>query len=270
MKYHFCRVALVLLQIIFAEALSSEDVIERHKRTLLLTTDSATGILAAIAIPVDKQKPAGVDIFCSYNFEMNYGMTQLASDWTDPFKRFRVEQTENGLADSGAGGGERRKRQSLGFRQTDGITRRRMYHVIEEQLWASGYDGRKCLLRAVCEASSVGLHKHNGVLGDLIQLILRKGYNGRSCLLRTICEAAEAKFSHSSGVLGELLHILFTPSTTDESTAEELDPNHEEYKRAETLAYRNSPRRRFAGSSVCSDMYAECPFSLLDLFSGIL
>lgn len=59
----------------------------REKRHLLLTEDSATGILAAIAIPLEKEKPHGVDIFCSYNFEMNYGMTTEASDWTDPWKR---------------------------------------------------------------------------------------------------------------------------------------------------------------------------------------
>lgn len=101
-----------------------------------------------------------------------------------------------------------------------------------------------------------------------------KGFNGRSCLLRTICEAAEAKFSHSSGIIGELLHILLTPSTTPEEPApegkEDIHVPHEEYKRAELVASRSSPRTRFAGSSVCSDMYAECPFSLLDLFSGIL
>ncbi|XP_001661761.2 uncharacterized protein LOC5575033 [Aedes aegypti] len=94
----------------------------------------------------------------------------------------------------------------------------------------------------------------------------QKGYNGRSCLLRTICEAAEVKFSHSSGIIGELLHILLTPSTTQEATTHHHD---EEYRRAELVASRSSPRTRLGGS-VCSDMYAECPFSLLDLFSGTL
>nr|XP_029729652.1 uncharacterized protein LOC109425560 [Aedes albopictus] len=154
-------------------SLTSEDIVERHKRTLLLTEDAATGILAAIAIPLVKEKPSGVDIFCSYNFEANYGMTEEASDWTDPFKEFRVAETQNGLLDAaGAEGGERRKRQSLAFRPSDGVTRRRLYHVIEQQLWVAGYDGRKCLLRAICEASRIGFQDHNGVLGDLVQIIL--------------------------------------------------------------------------------------------------
>ncbi|XP_058817543.1 uncharacterized protein LOC131680848 [Topomyia yanbarensis] len=91
-----------------------------------------------------------------------------------------------------------------------------------------------------------------------------KGFSGRSCLLRTICEAAEAKFTHSSGILGELLHILFTPSTTNEPI--EDNELHNEYRNAETLAQQTSPRY---GRSICSDMYRECPLSLLDMFTGV-
>ncbi|KAL9696782.1 hypothetical protein quinque_016361 [Culex quinquefasciatus] len=89
----------------------------------------------------------------------------------------------------------------------------------------------------------------------------QKGHNGRSCLLRTICEAAEARFSHVSGIFGELLHILFTPSSTVDH-----HPN-EDYTWAETLPAQYSPRQ--PGGSICSDMFAECPFSLLGLFTGI-
>ncbi|XP_019541051.2 uncharacterized protein LOC109411879 [Aedes albopictus] len=166
-------IVLIIGPLTIEGSLSGGDILERHKRTLLLTEDAATGILAAIAIPLVKEKPSGVDIFCSYNFEANYGMTEEASDWTDPFKRFRVAENQNGLLDAAGGeGGERRKRQSLAFRPSDGVTRRRLYHVIEQQLWVAGYDGRKCLLRAICEASRIGFQDHNGVLGDLIQIIL--------------------------------------------------------------------------------------------------
>ncbi|XP_053691003.1 uncharacterized protein LOC128739534 [Sabethes cyaneus] len=93
-----------------------------------------------------------------------------------------------------------------------------------------------------------------------------KGFNGRQCLLRSICESAEAKFTHSSGILGELLHILLTPSTSDEN-AEEADTPAEEYKNAERLPQRTSPR---LSKSVCSDMFKECPISWLNLFSGVI
>lgn len=36
------------------------------------------------------------------------------------------------------------------------------------------------------------------------------GYPGRSCLLRSICETAEAPFSYSNGILGELAHLIMT------------------------------------------------------------
>ncbi|XP_055633949.1 uncharacterized protein LOC129774255 [Toxorhynchites rutilus septentrionalis] len=94
-------------------------------------------------------------------------------------------------------------------------------------------------------------------------IVNQKGYDGRNCLLRTICEAAEAKFSHTSGILGELLHILFTPSTTNE-VVEDLD--HEKYRQAEKLVIQHSPR---FGRSICSDVFAECPFSFLDVFTGV-
>ncbi|XP_062555394.1 uncharacterized protein LOC134220365 [Armigeres subalbatus] len=177
------------------DSLASVDILDRHKRTLLMTNGAATGILAAIAIPVVKKKPTGVDVFCSYNFEANYGMTVQASDFSDPFKRFRVKETENGLLSTGeAKGGERRKRQSLGFRESDGITRRRIYHVLEQQLWVAGYDGRKCLLRAICEASRNGFHEHNGVLGDLIQITLSPSHSIDENLPREFYKAEELGF----------------------------------------------------------------------------
>uniref|UniRef100_A0A182JTB6 Uncharacterized protein n=1 Tax=Anopheles christyi TaxID=43041 RepID=A0A182JTB6_9DIPT len=66
----------------------------------------------------------------------------------------------------------------------------------------------------------------------LEQLFEQKGFNGRSCVLRAICEASEARFSHTSGLIGELLHIAFTPSATDDPVGE---PHHTVYRQAETI-----------------------------------
>lgn len=60
----------------------------------------------------------------------------------------------------------------------------------------------------------------------------RKGFDGRSCVLRAICEASEARFTHTSGLIGELLHIAFTPSATEDAVAE---PHHSLYGQAETV-----------------------------------
>uniref|UniRef100_A0A182TNS4 Uncharacterized protein n=1 Tax=Anopheles melas TaxID=34690 RepID=A0A182TNS4_9DIPT len=66
----------------------------------------------------------------------------------------------------------------------------------------------------------------------LEQLFEQKGFDGRSCVLRAICEASEARFTHTSGLIGELLHIAFTPSATEDAVAE---PHHSLYGLAETV-----------------------------------
>lgn len=46
---------------------------------------------------------------------------------------------------------------------------------------------------------------------DIIEEILRReGKNGKKCVLRTICEVAETPLKHN-GLIGELLQIFFTP-----------------------------------------------------------
>ncbi|XP_055605716.1 uncharacterized protein LOC129753895 [Uranotaenia lowii] len=169
-----------ILMVVLLKLITALQTVEsRQKRTLLITEDSATGILAAIAVPLEKEKPHGVDIFASYNFEANYGMTTEATDWTDPWKRFRVDETQNGLAGNTEGGGEGRKiRNAIGSNRTAGMTRRKIYHVIEEHMRVSGLDGKKCLLRAICEtAASDGFHWSNGVLGDLVHILLTPSYS---------------------------------------------------------------------------------------------
>lgn len=36
------------------------------------------------------------------------------------------------------------------------------------------------------------------------------GLVGRSCVLRSICESAHTSFDHSNGILGELLHVVMS------------------------------------------------------------
>ncbi|XP_053673759.1 uncharacterized protein LOC128724018 [Anopheles nili] len=66
----------------------------------------------------------------------------------------------------------------------------------------------------------------------LEQLFQQRGFNGRSCVLRAICESSEASFTHTSGLIGELLHIAFTPSATNDVLRE---PHHELYRMAEIV-----------------------------------
>ncbi|XP_026465101.1 uncharacterized protein LOC113367735 [Ctenocephalides felis] len=56
--------------------------------------------------------------------------------------------------------------------------------------------------------------------------------NGRACMLRAICEGSENPFTHENGILGELMHIILTPSTTNEALSEHSD---NEYLMAEKI-----------------------------------
>ncbi|KAH8408076.1 hypothetical protein KR222_009224, partial [Zaprionus bogoriensis] len=54
-------------------------------------------------------------------------------------------------------------------------------------------------------------------------LAKRLGYQGRICVLKSICEAAEEPFHYTNGLLAELLHILLTPSTSADKLSEHAD-----------------------------------------------
>lgn len=42
------------------------------------------------------------------------------------------------------------------------------------------------------------------------KVLSEKGFDGRHCVLRAICEAAESKFGFHGGLLGQLFHIVLT------------------------------------------------------------
>ncbi|TMW41221.1 hypothetical protein DOY81_013699, partial [Sarcophaga bullata] len=60
----------------------------------------------------------------------------------------------------------------------------------------------------------------------------RMGLSGRACVLKSICETAETPFHYYNGLLGELLHILLTPSSSSDKLSEHAD---NEYFQAEHL-----------------------------------
>ncbi|XP_019540352.3 uncharacterized protein LOC109411277 [Aedes albopictus] len=250
---NFLLISLLTITLLPSLVISQTDVEDpsqpRQKRALIFPRGNPTRhqLVAGFGIPVDIVLES---VTAGYVFKAVYFLPWNSSHWIPQFLR---------------------RDENLLFEPPEQVQRRNFVEVVEPEepnrleleLEESaepdeGWAGR----------SRWEIYRMLETIGD------QKGYNGRSCLLRTICEAAEAKFSHSSGIIGELLHILLTPSTTPEEPApegkEDIHVPHEEYKRAELVASRSSPRTRFAGSSVCSDMYAECPFSLLDLFSGIL
>uniref|UniRef100_A0A182K734 Uncharacterized protein n=1 Tax=Anopheles christyi TaxID=43041 RepID=A0A182K734_9DIPT len=143
------------------DAVSAE--LARHKRTLVFTSDSATGILIALSVPLlipDR------NIFLAYNFEANYGMPGKASDFTQgALKRVDNDQIEPGEGEEGGGEAKRSIRTAAGF------TRKKVYRMMELNLDRHGYDGKKCILRMICELAKHPVCDGNGLVGDLLQLV---------------------------------------------------------------------------------------------------
>lgn len=52
------------------------------------------------------------------------------------------------------------------------LSRLKMYNILEEKISLSHKDGKKCLLRAICESAEFPLGESNGVLGDILHVIL--------------------------------------------------------------------------------------------------
>lgn len=42
------------------------------------------------------------------------------------------------------------------------------------------------------------------------ELVKHHGFEGRSCIMRMICESSQVNFTYKNGILGELMHILLT------------------------------------------------------------
>jgi hypothetical protein len=70
------------------------------------------------------------------------------------------------------------------------------------------------------------------------RMLTAKGFEGRYCVLRAICESAESNFGYHSGLFGQLFHILFTPSSTDDKI---VNKDHYDYLKAEMLGKDGEP-----------------------------
>ncbi|CRK96915.1 CLUMA_CG010326, isoform A [Clunio marinus] len=107
---------------------------------------------------------------------------------------------------------------------------------------------------------------------DALSFMLEsKGFNGRVCVLRAICESAEVEFSEH--LMGELFHVFFTcsniyskglqsinsPSTTAEAVSKLSDYD---YIEAEKIG-------RTATSSGCDKVFHQCERSIMEIFTEV-
>ncbi|XP_014207340.1 uncharacterized protein LOC106638598 [Copidosoma floridanum] len=124
------------------EPKSLKHIVSRHIRSLDFPSASGMGIFFAIAIPIDIPDKS---VSLSFYFEANYGLpsfnesTNAANGTTAQFKKRSVD-------------------------------RRLVYDVIWNKLERSGYPGKACLSRAICEAAGFPFER-SGLVGDIVRII---------------------------------------------------------------------------------------------------
>lgn len=169
-----------------------------HKRglfypVLLYPFNSCTGILVAIAVPLpDTPTKDRSAAFVSYNFEANYNMPNQPGDSVPGMiQRFPGLVPQRTEVDASAGASvsdvivarkleaesssNDTEKSDITKRQTDEsivLSRKGIYRLIESRLTAQGFDGKKCLLLAICESSRFPLLESNGVLGHIFHIVL--------------------------------------------------------------------------------------------------
>ncbi|EAT47137.1 AAEL001728-PA [Aedes aegypti] len=182
------------------EMMSSEsDLHQRSKRSLMFPYNAAQGIIVAIALPLGIPDR---NIFLSYNFEGNYNNPIQSNVFTEGFFNVIIgdlgiplnspaifihrsldgdsevvetptttEQIEGETISSQPTQHPEELINAFANRSPN-FTRKKAYRAIERHLKRTGLDGKKCLLRAICEAAEMPLGEHNGIIGDVMHILL--------------------------------------------------------------------------------------------------
>ncbi|XP_055678115.1 uncharacterized protein LOC129786888 [Lutzomyia longipalpis] len=71
------------------------------------------------------------------------------------------------------------------------LTRKKVYKILENKFQSHGHPGKPCLLRAICEEAHEPINAHNGVLGDVIHIVLTPSSSEREDLQEEYYRAEE-------------------------------------------------------------------------------
>lgn len=117
--------------------------------------------LVALALPIDIPDR---NLFVSYNFEFNYALPTLSTDFTQGLydKILLVPGVQDEILDQEKNF-EARKIENF-------FSRFSIYQMIEERLNENGINGNQCLLQIICEASGSDFIDRNGVFGNLFHI----------------------------------------------------------------------------------------------------
>uniref|UniRef100_A0A1Y9J095 Uncharacterized protein n=1 Tax=Anopheles quadriannulatus TaxID=34691 RepID=A0A1Y9J095_ANOQN len=168
-------VMLAVLSIALSDGAAPEhDVVKSRQKRIVFPLNAAIGIIFAIAVPLGIPSR---NIFMSYNFEGNYNSPQDANVFTEGFGNYIKGIVEPLTAPSvpvEQYGIRKRSAQEKVTRPkiTPQVTRRQMYKMLQKQLQGQHYHGKKCLKRMICEAALHPFSEANGVVGDIMQILL--------------------------------------------------------------------------------------------------
>ncbi|XP_062560730.1 uncharacterized protein LOC134225012 [Armigeres subalbatus] len=90
-----------------------------------------------------------------------------------------------------------------------GVNLQANYRLLQDIIWPVPEDYFKVRLNNDFEDNS-----RPQLYRVLENLLDSQGKNGRKCIMRTICDLADAPLAHN-GLLGELIDLVFTPSEED-------------------------------------------------------
>ncbi|XP_046830641.1 uncharacterized protein LOC124429422 [Vespa crabro] len=142
-KSHWIILILFLCSMCLAHGSRVKNIthgVSRHIRSIGFPEGSGIGMFFALGVPIDIPDKS---ILFSFYFEANYG---LPSDWNSSY----YTEVEH-------------------FKRR-GLNRRLIYDVIIKKLESSGYSGKNCLLKTICEIGKYSL-KGNGLLGDIVRIL---------------------------------------------------------------------------------------------------
>ncbi|XP_053660797.1 uncharacterized protein LOC128709804 [Anopheles marshallii] len=175
-----CFVVFVVLTMVIVHAGcvendSRDGVVKSRQKRIVFPLNAAMGIIFALAIPLGIPSR---NIFMSYNFEGNYNNPADANIFSEGFANYIKGIVEPLTAPSvpvshyGIRKRNTNDRPTKGPATTPQITRRKIYKMLQNHLQSQHFHGRKCLQRMICEAALQPFGEANGVVGDLVQILL--------------------------------------------------------------------------------------------------
>ncbi|EZA61847.1 hypothetical protein X777_04658 [Ooceraea biroi] len=185
------------------------------------------GIFVALSVPLEHPLNS---VSLSYFFEANYGLPPNITYFEPWLVRKRRRRNIDRTAI---------------YRVLEGKFERQVRKQIVRFASTSGYPGRECLLRAICETSEYPI-RHNGMIGDIVHVIFTKSVKLRekstlSLLVNFCCSSITSR------------NRVFSPSTS----------------RCEGLPQDVAEAELAGRDGSCSEYRLQCPLGLFDLI-GVL